>query len=98
MAIYLSTGMLEELGRRLVAGGYKKDTPAALVYKATWPEEKIVRCTVSTLAKSAEENGIKKTAMIFIGDVFGTREANGYEESRLYAPDFSTEFRKGTDI
>ena len=64
----------------------------------TAPEEKIVRCTVSTLAKSAEENGIKKTAMIFIGDVFGTREANGYEESRLYAPDFSTEFRKGTDI
>ena len=49
------------------------------------------------MAKSAEENGIKKTAMIFIGDVFGTREANGYEESRLYAPDFSTEFRKGTD-
>ena len=78
--------------------GYESDTPAVIIYKATWPEEKIVRCTVSTLAKSAEENGIKKTAMIFIGDVFGTREANGYEESRLYAPDFSTEFRKGTDI
>ena len=84
--------------QELAEAGYEPDTPAAIIYKATWPEEKIVRCTVSTLAKSAEENGIKKTAMIFIGDVFGTREANGYEESRLYAPDFSTEFRKGTDI
>ena len=84
--------------KELAEAGYESDTPAVIIYKATWPEEKIVRCTVSALAKSAEENGIKKTAMIFIGDVFGTREANGYEESRLYAPDFSTEFRKGTDI
>ena len=86
-----------QMEKELAEAGYEPDTPAAIIYKATWPEEKIVRCTVSTLARSAEENGIKKTAMIFIGDVFGTREANGYEESRLYAPDFSTEFRKGTD-
>ena len=97
MVLFLSTSLTEKLQGELLAGGYGETTPAAIVYKATWPEEKIVRCTVSTLAKSAEENGIKKTAMIFIGDVFGTREANGYEESRLYAPDFSTEFRKGTD-
>ena len=98
MAVFLSTGLLAQMEKELAEAGYEPDTPAAIIYKATWPEEKIVRCTVSTLAKSAEENGIKKTAMIFIGDVFGTREANGYEESRLYAPDFSTEFRKGTDI
>ena len=98
MVLFLSTSLTEKLQGELLAGGYGETTPAAVVYKATWPEEKIVRCTVSTLAKSAEENGIKKTAMIFIGDVFGTREANGYEESSLYAPDFSTEFRKGTDI
>lgn len=97
MAVFLSTGLLSQMEQELAEAGYEPDTPAAIIYKATWPEEKIVRCTVSTLAKSAEENGIKKTAMIFIGDVFGTREANGYEESRLYAPDFSTEFRKGTD-
>ena len=98
MAVFLSTGLLSQMEKELAEVGYESDTPAVIIYKATWPEEKIVRCTVSTLAKSAEENGIKKTAMIFIGDVFGTREANGYEESRLYAPDFSTEFRKGTDI
>ena len=97
MAVFLSTGLLSQMEKELAEAGYESDTPAVIIYKATWPEEKIVRCTVSTLAKSAEENGIKKTAMIFIGDVFGTREANGYEESRLYAPDFSTEFRKGTD-
>ena len=92
-----STGSLAQMEKELAEAGYEPDTPAAIIYKATWPDEKIVRCTVSTLARSAEENGIRKTAMIFIGDVFGTRDHNGYEESRLYAPDFSTEFRKGTD-
>jgi len=56
-----------------------------------------VRCTVSTLAETAEREGIKKTAMIFIGDVLGTREKNGYADSRLYAPEFSTEYRRGTN-
>ena len=97
MAVFLSTGLLSQMEKELAEAGYESDTPAAIIYKATWPDEKIVRCTVSTLARSAEENGIRKTAMIFIGDVFGTRDHNGYEESRLYAPDFSTEFRKGTD-
>ena len=97
MAVFLSTGLLSQMEQELAEAGYEPDTPAAIIYKATWPDEKIVRCTVSTLARSAEENGIRKTAMIFIGDVFGTRDHNGYEESRLYAPDFSTEFRKGTD-
>ena len=97
MAVFLSTGLLAQMEKELAEAGYEPDTPAAIIYKATWPDEKIVRCTVSTLARSAEEKGIRKTAMIFIGDVFGTRDHNGYEESRLYAPDFSTEFRKGTD-
>ena len=72
------------------------DTPAAIVYKATWPEERIFRCTVSSLWKTAEEAGIKKTAMILIGGVLGEKEIPGFERSRLYAPDFSTGFRKGT--
>lgn len=97
MAVFLSAGLLSQMEKELTKAGYDPDTPAAIIYKATWPDEKIVRCTVSTLAGSAEKNGIKKTAMIFIGDVFGTKEMNGYEESRLYSPDFSTEFRKGTD-
>lgn len=91
MAIYLSTGMLEELSVRLQNGGYRKDTPAALVYKATWPEEKVCLCTLETLKKTAEEAGITKTALVLVGDAI-THQS--YERSRLYAPDFATEFRE----
>ena len=97
MAVFLSAGLLEEMEEELKEAGYRPDTPAAIVYKATWPEEKAVRCTVSTLKETAEREGIRKTAMILIGDVLGTREENGYADSRLYAPDFTTGFRKGTD-
>lgn len=91
MAIYLSTGMLEELSGRLIEGGYEKTTPAALVYKATWSEEKKFLCTVETLAKTAKENGITKTALVLVGDVI---THSNYAKSRLYAADFETEFRK----
>ncbi len=94
MAIYLSTGMLEELSRRLVAGGYREDTPAALVYKATWPEEEKYICTVKTLAETAREHKITKTALVLVGDVIGHRD---YEKSRLYAADFSTEYRQAKE-
>ena len=91
MAIYLSTGMLRELSRRLMAGGYAEDTPAALIYKATWPEEETYICTVETLAQVAEEHGITKTALVLVGDVI---THGNYQKSRLYAADFSTEFRQ----
>ena len=91
MAIYLSTGMLEELSKRLISGGYREDTPAALVYKATWPDEKAYICTVATLEETAVNNNISKTAIILVGDVLAK---SGYAKSRLYAPDFETEFRK----
>lgn len=94
MAIYLSTGMLDELSRHLVAGGYKEDTPAALVYKATWPEEEKYICTVKTLAETAREHKITKTALVLVGDAIGHRN---YEKSRLYAPDFSTEYRQAKE-
>ena len=94
MVIFLSTGMLKKLSEELIKGGYEADTPAAIVYKATWPDEKRVVCTVATLAEAAERENIKKTALIIVGDV--TAQA-GYERSRLYAPEFTTEFRQGTD-
>ena len=94
MAIYLSAGMLGELERRLTAGGYAPETPAALVYKATWPEEKVCLCSVGTLQKTGEENGISRTALVLVGEAVAHR---GYEKSRLYAPDFSTGFRKAKD-
>ena len=60
MAIFLSTGMLEELSRRLVAGGYDADTPAAIVYKATWPDEKVCVCTVQTLPGPPGSTGLPR--------------------------------------
>ena len=91
MAIYLSTGMLEELSKRLIAGGYEEDTPAAIIYKATWPDEEFYFCKVADLAAVAAEHGITKTALILVGDAIGR---TGYEKSKLYDKTFSTEFRK----
>ena len=95
MAIYLSTGMLKELSERLVAGGYRKETPAALVYKATWPEEEAYICTLETLYNTAKEHGIIKTALVLVGEVITHQN---YKKSRLYAADFSTEFRQAKDM
>ncbi|OOB77703.1 MAG: precorrin-4 C(11)-methyltransferase [Epulopiscium sp. Nuni2H_MBin003] len=91
MAIFLSTGLLEGLVEELISGGYSKDTKAAIVYKATWDDEKIVRCTVSTLAQSAKDNDITKTALILVGEFLG----EAFERSKLYDPSFTTEFREG---
>jgi precorrin-4/cobalt-precorrin-4 C11-methyltransferase len=92
MAIYLSTGMLEELSRRLIAGGYEADTPAAIIYKATWPEEEYYYCKVSEMAATAAAHGITKTALVLVGDVLA-KSRSGYEKSKLYDRTFSTEFR-----
>lgn len=94
MAIYLSTGMLGELSERLTAGGYDKQTPAAIVYKATWPEEEAYVCTIETLEKTAAEHGITKTALVLVGEVITHQK---YQKSRLYAEDFSTEFRQAKE-
>lgn len=93
MAIFLSAGLLEGLQEKLLAGAYHEDTPAAIVYKASWPDEKVCRCTIGTLAKMAADNGIDKTALILVGDFLG----GTYERSKLYDPDFTTGFRKGRD-
>ncbi|MBR1674685.1 MAG: precorrin-4 C(11)-methyltransferase [Eubacterium sp.] len=90
MAIYLSAGMMDKLSARLINGGYKPDTPAAIVYKATWPDEKKVVTTVAQLAEAAAENNIKNLAVVLVGDAVGHEK---YDKSKLYSPDFSTEFR-----
>ena len=92
MVLFLSTGLLKELSAELIAGGYTEDTPAAIVYKATWPDEKVLHCTVGTLVQTAAEAGVTKTALIVVGEVLdGT-----YERSKLYDPTFTTEFRKAS--
>lgn len=92
MVIFLSTGLLKQLQERLMVGGYTADTPAAIVYKASWPDQKTFRCTVSTLAQTAKENNITKTALILVGNFLGTE----YDRSKLYDPSFTTEFREAT--
>lgn len=91
MVIFLSAGMLEELAERLMAGGYGPDTPAAIVYKATWEDEKTIVCRLAELAEAARESGIQRTALIIVGDVVAAKE---YDLSKLYDPDFETGFRK----
>lgn len=93
MVVFLSAGMTERLQQELLTGGYPASTPAAIVYKATWPEEKKILCTVGTLAESAKREGISKTALILVGEVISH---SLYERSKLYDPSFTTEFRKGT--
>ena len=85
MVLFLSTGLLEDVEKELMEGGYSPDTPAAIVYKATWPEEKVCRCTVSTLARTARENSVTKTALITIGGFLGAE----YDRSKLYDPAFT---------
>ena len=91
MVLFLSTALTETLQGELLAGGYAAETPAAIVYKATWPEEKIFRCTVGTLHETAKKNGLRKTALIVVGGCLGEE----YLRSMLYYPDFTTEYRKG---
>ena len=88
MVLFLSVGMLDKLCAALIEGGYAPDTPAAVVYKATWPDEKIVRGNLVTLPELAA--GIGRTALVLVGGFLG----GGYERSRLYDPAFSHMFRE----
>lgn len=92
MVLFLSTGLTEQLQQELLEGGYPGSTPVAVVYKATWPEEKVYRCTVETLHQTVTENGLSKTALIVVGDCLGQT----YERSLLYHPGFTTEFREAS--
>ena len=93
MAIFLSAGLLRSVQRELIEGGYAPDDPAAIVYRATWPDQHVLRCTVGTLADTARREGISKTATILVGDFLGA----GYERSKLYDPAFSHAYRKGSE-
>jgi len=92
MVIFLGTPQVSTVVDELQKGGYPKDTPVAIVYKATWPEQKIVRGTLSDIVEKAKVAGIKETALIFVGRVLNPE---GYDYSKLYEPGFTTGFRKG---
>lgn len=93
MILFLSSGLSEQVKEELLKGGYGPDTPAAVVYKATWPEEQILRTTIKELPEAMREAGIDKTALIIVGNVLGEE----YGLSKLYDPSFTTKYRKGTD-
>lgn len=89
MCIFLSVHMIEEVVAELIKGGYDENTPIAIVQKASWPEEKIVRGTLSDIAQKIKENDIMRTAMIVVGKCLDT----SYSLSRLYAPEFGHMYR-----
>ena len=91
MVIFLSVGMTQAVQDTLLQGAYTENTPAAIVYKATWPEEKVIRCPLGRLHESALEAGISRTALICVGDFLG----DSYDRSRLYDPGFTTGYRQG---
>lgn len=92
MVLFLSTSLTEKLQKELIEGGYPKDTPVAVVYKATWDDEKILRCNIETLHETVTKNGLKKTALIIVGNCMGDK----YLRSMLYSPNFTTEYREAS--
>ena len=92
MVLFLSTSLTQQLQQELLGGGYPGDTPVAVVCKATWPDEKILRCTVETLHRTVTENGLTKTALIIVGNCMG----GAYQRSLLYDPGFSTGLREAS--
>ena len=92
MCIFLSVHMLSDVVKELLAGGYEPETPIAIVHKASWPEQKIVRATLKTIVDKVKEEQITRTAMIVVGWCLGA----DYSLSRLYAPEFSHMFRQAS--
>lgn len=92
MIIFLSVGMIEELAETLKKK-YRETTPVAVVYKATWEDQKIVIGDLTNIAQKVKEAGITKTALTVVGDFLGDE----YELSKLYDKAFTTEFRKGIE-
>ena len=92
MVIFLSARMLDRVQEELLLGAYTENTPAALVYKASWPEEKVVRCPLGKLSETGRAHHITDTALILVGEFLG----DTYDRCKLYDPTFSTAFREGT--
>ncbi|GBE03292.1 MAG TPA: precorrin-4 C(11)-methyltransferase [Nitrospirae bacterium] len=93
MVIFLSVGMIEKLRDELLKE-YPEETPVAVIEKASWPDERIIRCTLKEIAEKVKEAGIKKTALIYVGEALKASEGGLNKESRLYHKDFKHEYRK----
>jgi precorrin-4/cobalt-precorrin-4 C11-methyltransferase len=93
MAIFLSVGMIEKVRDELLQG-YPGDTPVVIIEKATWPDQKVLRGAVRDLVGLVKDAGIKKTALIYVGESLRASEASLGKESKLYHKDFKHEYRK----
>ena len=93
MCIFLSVQAIDQVMSTLKEGGYPGDTPVAIVARATWPDQRIFRGTIDTIADILHQAGVVRQAMIVVGKVLDT----DYELSKLYDSKFTTMFRKGTD-
>ena len=93
MVIFLSIAFIDELAKTLKEAGYKVTTPVAVVYKATWPDQKVLIGTVDDIAAKVKESGIDRTALTVVGDFLGDE----YELSKLYDRNFTTMFREAKE-
>ncbi|WP_243291086.1 precorrin-4 C(11)-methyltransferase [Bacillus sp. FJAT-47783] len=95
IALFLSATLTKKVVKELVQAGWKEETPAVVVYKATWPDEKIVRTTISQLDEDMKKNGIRKQAMILVGWALDEHIHEKEYRSKLYDQAFTHGFRKG---
>ena len=93
MVIFLSVGMIEKVRDELLQG-YSGDTPVVVIEKASWPEQRIVKGTLKNIAEMVKDAGIKKTALIYVGESLKASEVSLGKESKLYDKDFEHEYRK----
>ncbi|RME68981.1 MAG: precorrin-4 C(11)-methyltransferase, partial [Nitrospirae bacterium] len=84
MVLFLSASLADRVQEALLKGGYPEETPVAIVVKASWPEQRVIRCRLSELAKVVEEEGIKRSALIFVGDALRASEVSLGKRSHLY--------------
>ena len=94
LLLYLSSSLTEKVQAELLAAGLPESTPVGVVYKASWPEERVFRSTLGDLPDLFRREGLSKTALIVVGEVLN-RDRNAVELSRLYDEGFTTEYRKG---
>jgi precorrin-4/cobalt-precorrin-4 C11-methyltransferase len=97
LVLYLSAGLLDTVVTECLSGGYSPDTPCAIVYKASWPDQKVVRTPLIQLADAARAQGIANQAVIVVGESSGDAIWEGSFRSRLYSPDFTHTYRRANE-
>ncbi|MFZ3207374.1 MAG: precorrin-4 C(11)-methyltransferase [Geobacteraceae bacterium] len=95
MVIYLSVSMIDRVVEELLKGAYTRETPVAVVAKASWPDEQVVEGVLSDIAEKVKAAGIGKQALVIVGDVLKARREGVKAKSLLYDKTFSHEYRKG---